>query len=202
MIWKSTKYRISLCVVGLLAAGCFQSDYTKLVKRELSRGVRQDSILLGIRFGDTQMDFFGKCFDLNSAGTVREGPGSGSVRFPLVDSLFHKSPTPIRFLFNPTYDDKMQISEMVFEISYDAWSPWNRRLQADSLKLPAVQMLMNWYKGNEFILVEIDDDELLVKLDCNRRIVVYKKDTETIVAKVQDLLNPMFAHTSTEVDKK
>ncbi|CAN5565390.1 hypothetical protein BH10BAC4_BH10BAC4_15760 [soil metagenome] len=193
MMWKSIKYPISFAFFGLLVSSCFQSDYTKLVKSELAKGVRQDSLLLGIRFGDTQNDFFGKCYDLNRAGTVYEGSGAGVVRYPLMDSMFHNKPTDIRFLFKPDYDEKQVISQMVYDISYSGWAPWNKDLQSDSLKPKVIKLLMNWYKGNEFIPVEVEGEDLLVKVDGNRRMLVYIFDTQTVVVKIQDLLNPMFA---------
>ena len=98
VIWRSIKYSISLILLGTIFNGCFQSDYTKVVKSELAKGVRRDSILLGMHFGDTRNEFNGKCFDLNKTHIVSQGEGF-SVQYLFTDSLVHQEPTPIKLLF-------------------------------------------------------------------------------------------------------
>jgi hypothetical protein len=56
---------------------------------------------------------------------------------------------------------------------------------------------MEWYKGNEFVIAHVQDTEQFVKLDGNRRVVIYKLDPERVVVKVQDILHPMFRHSIT-----
>src|SRR4051812_29599909 len=74
MIWKYIRYSGSLFLIVLLATAC-ESSYTKLVKSELAKGVRQDSVLLGIKLGDTRNDFYGRCFDLNKEHLIAQGDG-------------------------------------------------------------------------------------------------------------------------------
>lgn len=191
------KYSISLIFLGTTLIGCFQSDYTRLVKSELAKGVRYDSLLLGIRFGDTRNDFYGKCFDLNRQQLVREGPGNTSVQYMFTDSVVHSRPTEIRLLFMPKYDEQDIITEMNMEFSYRGWAPWVQELQSDTLKAKTMQILMNWYKGNDFVMAHIQNTDQPVKVDGNRRIVIYKLDPERVVVKVQDILHPMFRHSIT-----
>src|SRR5258707_2920131 len=109
-IWKSVKYPISILILGSLLSSC-ESDYTKLVKSELANGIRKDSILLGIRFGNTRNEFYGKCFDLNKQHLVKEGAGH-SVEYLFTDYLAHRKPTQIRLLFVPAFDEKEKITNM------------------------------------------------------------------------------------------
>jgi hypothetical protein len=190
---KYLKFVISSFCLSLLFSGCFQSDYTKLVKSELAKGIRNDSILLGIKFGDTRQDFFGRCYDLNKQHLVTQG--SKGVQYFFSDSTVHHSPTEIRLLFSPFFDTKEIIAEMDLEFSYSGWAPWNKELQSDSLKIKIMKLLMNWYKGNEFIVAKVGGENIPVKLDGNRRVLIHIKDTQNVTVRVQDILHPKFKHS-------
>lgn len=200
MNWRYTKFGCSFLLVSITVFACVQSDYTKLVKQELASGIRKDSLLFGIRFGDTRNDFFGKCFDLNKQRLVTQGPNSSSVQYMFSDSLYHKRPTEIRMLFYPSFDSKDVINEMIMEFNYSGWAPWNRPLQSDSLKVKTMELLMKWYGGNNFITANVDKSSFPVKLDGNRRILVEIKDVQSVVVKVQDILHPQFMHSITKRD--
>jgi hypothetical protein len=195
MNWKYIKWSISLLLLAIIFSGCFQSDYTKLVKSELAKGIRKDSVLLGINFGDTRQEFFGKCFDLNKQHLVTQGSKGLAVQYLFKDSLFHSEPTDIKLLFSPFFDEKEVIAGMDLEFSYLAWAPWNRHLQSDSLELKASNILMHWYGGNKFITAKVGDKNVPVKLDGNRRIMISRPDTQTVVVSIQDILHPKFKHS-------
>jgi hypothetical protein len=196
--WRFIKYQGSVLVFAVIFVSCFQSDYTKLVKSELARGIRNDSILLGIKFGDSRDDFFGRCFDLNREHLVTQGPSGLSVQYLFTDSLFHYRPTQIRLLFSPSFDVKNRISDMEMKFNYVGWAPWNKHLQSDSLEVKMKEILMNWYSGNNFITAKAGDKIWPVKLDANRRILISKEDSQTILVSVQDILHPKFQHSITK----
>ncbi len=191
---KFIKYASSIVLTSMLLTACFQSEYTRLVKTELAKGVRYDSLVFTIKFGDTQNDFFGACYDLNQQKLVTAGDGS-RVEYIINDSLFHTKPTKIRMLFFPTFDDEKKIAEMKIENSYLAWAPWNAEYQSDNLREKTIEMYEKIYKGNKFITVKSDDGDLYVKLDGNRRIVISIKDAEKIDIRIQDILHPKFQHS-------
>lgn len=193
--WRYIKSISSIVLTGLLAVSCFQSEYTRLVKSELAKGVRQDSIVLGIRFGDTKNDYFGKCYDLNKQHLVTQGSRGIAVQYLFRDSLFHREPASIRLLFSPYFDNSNVLSNMDLEFSYTAWAPWNRPLQSDSLQKKVTRILMHWYGGNDFIQVKLDSAEVPIKLDGNRRMIVNMKDNQTVLVNVQDILHPKFIHS-------
>ena len=200
-IWKFTKYPINLLILITILSGC-ESDYTKMVKSELAKGIRKDSILLGIRFGITHNEFNGKCFDLNKQHLVVEGEGH-SVQYMFTDSLFHRKPTQIRLLFVPAFDDKEILTHMDLNFSYVGWAPWNRQFQADSLEGKVKKLLMLWYGGNEFVMAKTEDKEIPVKLDGNRRVVVYRDDPQRVIVKVENILDPKYRHSvGLDDDKK
>lgn len=196
MTWRCIHYPISIFLLSAVFSGCFQSDYTKLVKSELAKGIRQDSLLFGIKFGDTRNDFYGKCFDLNKQRLVTQGPANNSVQFLFTDSLYHHQPTDIRLLFFPNYDEDQVIAEMSMEFSYLAWAPWNKLYQSDSLEIKTKKLLVHWYQGNEFVTAKVNDIDIPVKLDANRRILVYIKDAQSVGVKIQDISHPMFKHST------
>lgn len=194
MNWKFLKYWSSFFLLVVLLSSCFQSEYTKLVKSELAKGIRKDSILLGINLGSTRNDFFGRCYDLNQQHLVIQGPTGSSVQYTFMDSTVHAKATSLRLLLFPSFDNKEVMTDMNLEFSYSGWAPWNRSLQSDSLKTKVIRLLTNWYGGNEFVTAHVKDTDVPVKVDGNRRVLVYVKDTQTIVVKVQDILHPKFDH--------
>ncbi len=200
MTLKYMRYIVSRAwvVIVLFGSGCFQSEYTRLVKQELSRDTRMDSVVLGINLGDTRDEFYGKCFDLNQQHLVTQGPNGATVQFLFTDSLVHQKPTPMRLLFIPQFDDQDSIAEMNLEFSYVGWSPWNKSLQSDTLFNKVQQLLLIGYGGNRFIFPTIAGQATPVKLDANRRMIVYKKDERNVVVKVQDILNERFRHSISE----
>jgi hypothetical protein len=171
-----------------------QSDYTRVVKLELAKGVRMDSVIFGINLGDTREEFYGRCFDLNKQQLVTQGPGS-TVQYLFTDSVVHQKAMPLRLLFIPVYDEANKIIEMNMEFSYPGWAPWNADLQAEALRPRVQDLLLNWYGGNEFVQARINNSQLPVKVDGNRRMIVYVKDARNVVVKVQDLLHPRYQHS-------
>ncbi len=179
-------------IVTFFLSSCRKSDYTKLVERELKKGVRSDSILLGISFGDTKTDFYAKCAELNKQHLTMQGTMGFSVQYLFEDSIYHKNPTPIKLLFFPYFDENDKLIDMDLKFSYLGWAPWTRDLQADSMKIRLKRILMDWYKGNDFIKAHVGKDTLDVKLDGNRRIVLKVEDAQTVSARAQDLFSPKY----------
>jgi hypothetical protein len=156
--------------------------------------------LLGISLGETRNVFYGKCFDLNKLKLITPGQGV-SVMYLFTDSLVHEKPTEVRVLFYPTFDEQNVIAEVKMEFSYPGWAPWNRSLQSDSLEQKVEKLLMQWYKGNAFVHAHVNDKEMPVKVDANRRILVEVKDAKAVQVRVQDLLHPYFMHSISKEKK-
>lgn len=197
MTFRFLKYSISCLLLVTFLLAC-ESEYSKRVKKELARNIRQDSVLLGINLGDTREDFYGRCFDLNKDSIVSQGPNGNSVQYYFTDSLVHEPPQKIRLLFAPNFDASDHIAELQVELTYAGWAPWNKNLQSDSLKVRTVKLLERWYGGNSFMMVNMDDREVPVKVDGNRRIIVDATDAQNVRVRFQDLLNPAFQHSITK----
>lgn len=191
MIWRFIRLVSNSIVVLVLLTGCFQSDYTRLVKQELAKGVRHDSVLLGIRLGDSQKAFREKCFELNRKHMVTEGQGFW-VQYLSADSL---PITPkVKLLFFPTFDEKEILAGLDLRITYVGWAPWNQRLQSDSLVENIKPLLMKLYGGNEFVTAHVKGRDIPVKLDGNRRIMIYNSPPDYVVVRIQDILHPLYTH--------
>jgi len=165
-----------------------------MVKSELAKGIRKDSVLLGINFGDSRSEFYDKCIYLNKQKLVSNGM-NGSVLYVFEDSLVHAKPTEIKLLFYPAFDKEDKITDIDILYSYTGWAPWNEKFQADSLKVKLMELFVKQYKGNEFVTATIDEKEVPVKVDGNRRILIYVKDTQSVQVKIQDIMHPKFMHS-------
>lgn len=185
---------ISGFVLCLFFGRCVQSEYTKMVKSELAKGVRQDSILLGMQFGDSQKTFRDKCFALNKKHLTMEGPGF-YVQYYILDSTLHEKPTRIQLLFKPAFDEKKVLTDMSMKFSYSSWAPWHRQFQSDSLKVKVIRLLEQWYKGNKFVVAHVGKNDIPVKVDGNRLILVYEEEPQTVIVKVEDILHPKYRDT-------
>ena len=67
--------------LGVFIIACQTNPYLSLEKKELSSGVRYDSLFLGVKFGMTSKEFYAHCWDLNREKLVSQGPSNNSVRY-------------------------------------------------------------------------------------------------------------------------
>lgn len=168
--------------LGIIFACNKKSEYRLMVEKELSKGVRYDSLFLGYELGMSRSDFYSYSWDLNKKKLVRQGPSNSSVEYEL-DELPH----PATMYYYPEFkDDKIYLMKVV--ISYDGWAPWNPELGSDSLQIDVVKLLKDWY-GPGFIERNLNENgPTYVKVDGNREISVSKM-TETSVSVIyKDLL--------------
>jgi len=171
------KYAFFAALGLLLLLHCApKSEYEKMRQRELARGVRVDSLFLGMHFGMTAEEFYTHCWELNKQGLIRQGPKNQSVEYQLEELRF-----PAKMNFYPNFSPDRKIYEMPVAISYTAWAPWNKSLQGDSLQLDVVNMLERWY-GGSFLKVENPKKGVVyVKIDGNRQIRVLNDDFQVKV---------------------
>ncbi len=180
---KLIKFNIKLVLLVLLVSSC-QSDYTKLVNKELKSGKQNDEIFHGLKFGQTKGDFFRICWDLNKQNIATHGPDNSYVQTTLYPQDSTQHTKKIRMLFYARFSPDDIIRAMDIKFSYVAWAPWNTDLLSDKL-LPKVQdTLMKWYPGNEFMKVK---DNILVKVDGNRQIQLAIASDQNVSVLIEDL---------------
>lgn len=145
-------------------------DYKAWEASELAKGIRCDTLFLGIRLGMTRQQFFDRCQHLHEQGLLTEGglqSGAISAKYMLSKGLRY---TAIMNFYPDFYKDT--IYKMETDFKYDAWAPWNKQLFADSLKKDLARLFTQWY-GNGFVrLTDPQRGDTWLKIDGNRRIVI------------------------------
>lgn len=156
-------------VAYTIITGCTrQSEYHRMVETELAKGVRHDSLFLGLQLGMASKDFYAHCWELNKKGLIRQGPQNMTVEYKIND-LKH----PATMNFYPSFHED-KIYEMPVTFAYEGWAPWNKDLFADRLQLDVLKLYERWY-GKGFIKIEHSQrGAAYVKVDGNRRISIYK----------------------------
>lgn len=154
----------SLLVLITLTFGC--NEYHSLVNRELATNVKRDTLLLDLRFGMTQREFFTHCWELNKEGIVKEGATNSTVHFQI-----EKFGKKYDVNFYPVFYEG-RIVGLPVEYSYTVFSPWNSDYSLDLL----FEEIMNIYRsdyGDDFLKIESKERIAYVRVDGNRRISIF-----------------------------
>jgi len=176
------KLRLLIPFLSIFLFSC-ESEYTKVTKAELDKGVRYDSLFFGINLGQPKQEFFEICWDLHKQGVLTNSTRDNYVQYNL-----NKDFPKIQMHFYPEADAENIISEMDIIFDYSGWSPWNEKYSSDSLMPVIIDTLEAWYPGNKFFDVQLENEvDISVKIDGNRRIAVRRKDDRFVQAKITDL---------------
>lgn len=114
-------------------------EYEDLVERELSSGIRNDSLFFGIHFGMSSKGFYDQCWKLNKKNVLKDGMGNMTAAFPITE-LKH----PALFEFYPTFKDD-KINTMPAFVHYTGWAPWNKDMSAENLVEDIKDILEKWH---------------------------------------------------------
>ena len=181
---------VMMLISSLLIVGCKKSEYAHLVKTELDKGIINDSLIFGMKLGDTRQEFYDICWQLNKDEKVKQGPRNNFVQYQLPTNNFDDVKNRITMLFYGIFDDDKIMTGLDMRFYYRSWSIWNESLHADKL-LPVVKdTLMAWYPGNEFIPVKLKKkkQDVWVKVDGNRQILIEPLvDNREIDVRIDDL---------------
>lgn len=173
------------CLLILVLCACgSNSNYQNVVDQELATGIRNDSLFLGLSIGMPEKDFFTVCWDLNKKGMTKEGFSNTTVQYELKD-LKHEG----YYDFYPLFEDG-KVKSMTGFTHYKAWSPWRKDLWSDHLIEDSRVVLEKWYGGNKFFSIKSPSyGKAYVKIDGNRRIVLYIADDQKVNVLISDLTN-------------
>jgi hypothetical protein len=187
MKWSTAKLYLYLFVMAaLIICSCSSptAQYNKLVKRELAKGTRSDSLLLGLYMGMARKEFYDHCWKLNKQGLLTDAQGASMVQCKIKTGLKY----PATMDFYPDFY-KEKIFHMRASFQYDGWAPWNRSRFSDSLITDLVQLYEKWYPGNGFIKMTDDGKRTIyVKVDGNRRIILGVNSDMVVKVDYTDLL--------------
>lgn len=165
-----------------------KSEYEKYVTTELSKNINNDSLIFGMRMGQTQKDFFDICWELNRQHLIHQGSGQNAKYIEELDSSMDQT-LKKEMLFYGIFDKQKIMRGMDMTFSYSAWSPWMKSRHADTLLEDLRVKFLKEYPGNKFIEMEIDNPKIkaLVKIDGNRQILMFPKNDKDVAVKIEDL---------------
>lgn len=179
---------IIICLLIISFSAC-KSEYDRYVRSELKKGIVNDSLIFGMRMGQTQKDFFAICWELNSQKLISQGTGNQMAKYlepleALTDSTMRKE-----MEFYGIFDDEKIMKGMNMIFRFTSWSPWNKESHSQPLALHLKDVFLNDYGGNEFITIDLDNTEYkaYVKVDGNRQILIYPINTKDVAVKIEDL---------------
>ncbi|MBL7814381.1 MAG: hypothetical protein JNL70_05195 [Saprospiraceae bacterium] len=171
---------VCLLFIGFLLVACKNNsakDLAKIEKQELAKGIRQDSVFMGIHLGMAQQDFYNYCWAMNKKGVFFEGYNK-SVEYQIgkITSNF-----PVQLNFFPQFKDG-KIAEIPFLFTYKTLDPWNPNMQTDKLVAEVKTLMEKWYGKDFFIAILPTGEKVYAKVDGNRRVIIkVVKDFEVTV---------------------
>jgi hypothetical protein len=177
-------------VLGLILClvSC-KSEYSKAVEEGLASGIKNDSLIFGMRIGQTQEDFYKICWNLNKQKLISEGPGNMTAKYiePVLlgqDSLKRRS-----MLFYGIFDNNKIMQGMDMTYSYYAWSTWNKKMHVTNLVEDLKSDFEKNYPSNPFIEIDLGMNEYkaYAKVDGDRQITIYPKNEKDVVVKIENL---------------
>ncbi|MEL6388753.1 MAG: hypothetical protein AAFQ02_01215 [Bacteroidota bacterium] len=166
-----------------------RSDYERYVLREQQATERVTELLFDLHIGQSQKDFYATCWELNKQEIISHGPNNQFAQYQIPAEELPGFDQSMRMLFYGIFDQEGTMQGMDIRFSCPNWSPWNKALQAKALAAHVQDYFMHLYGGNDFITIDIDDKDVkgYVKIDANRHILVYPKDAQQVVAKIEDM---------------
>ncbi len=186
---KSINILFFLVLIVFSSISC-ESEYSKVVKRELKKEIKNDSIFFGLYFGETRQEFYDRCWELNRQKIITHGGNNQFVKYALPSKNKENILEEMEMLFYGIFDEENIMRGMDIRFRYRGWSIWDKKYQADSLLVVVKDTLEKWYPGNSFFKVDIDSTSLYIKVDGNRQIKMYptkSSDKQDVIVKIEDI---------------
>jgi len=183
-------YKLLVALFLIVLVSCNQSEYSRLVNNEMAKNIVNDTLIFGMKFGQTKKLFFDQCWKLNNQKIINQGSSNNFVEYHLPLKEGDSISSPITMLFYGIFNKEKIMTGMDMKFHYDGWSLWNKSLQSDKLVPVVMDSLKSWFPGNDFIVVPAKKTkgEILVKVDGNRRILIEPiADSRTVDVRIDDL---------------
>lgn len=163
-----------IAILILSFIGCKETTeerYRKYEKSELAKGVRQDSLFMGLYFQMPREEFRSYCFDMNIKGKFKQGGVKNSY---WVESKLEGMNYPSAINFYPNFKNGV-ISELNAAIYYDNAIFKDGKFELDSLMLDVLGLMDKWYGGEVFKIKSpfFYKEDVYVKVNGNKRITIY-----------------------------
>ncbi len=157
---------VALSIISIFLQSC-DSEYERMLKRELSSGKIVNDLFFGLELGMSSKEFYGKCWELNNDSLLYHGAMNTTV-----EHRFELNGKATRMNFYPEFHEG-KVYEMPVTFTYTAFAPWNASYSVDTLLQETLGYISQWF-GDEFIRMEHPEKGIAyVNVTGNRRIIVY-----------------------------
>jgi len=194
------KIRICSFVFFFILIISCKSEYDQYVKRELKKGIENKELIFDLELGITRKQFYDICWQLNKDKIVSQGPKNQFVKYIIEEGSITGETDKIEMLFYGIFDEELIMRGLDFQFSYPKWAVWNENYHSTVLIKSVQQYFLDTFPGNEFIKISLGKEDLFsyVKIDGNRQILIYPKDTKDVVVKVEDLKHKLSSKFSSQ----
>ena len=128
--------RLYIFFIALIISCQNVSEYERIVKDEMARGVYTDSVQFGLKIGDSKKTFFTKAWELNADGKVTHGPNNEFIAYEIENMPEGKR---VNHLFYGIFNDNDIMTGLDMRFYFLGWAPWNEELQS------AKELPKNWH---------------------------------------------------------
>tara|TARA_B100000965_G_scaffold67129_1_gene52622 strand:- start:266 stop:862 length:597 start_codon:yes stop_codon:yes gene_type:complete len=188
---RLNKIIFCLLVLTPFLACEIESEYSKLLKKELKSGKSFNDLVLGLKIGQTKDDFFEICAELNKKKLITSGARSLYPEYILYPKDSVENGKKIRMSFMGIFDNDRIMKGMDIRFNYYSWIAWREEYNSDNLINEIKDTLQLWYPGNNFIEIDLKLDSknnlAYVKIDGNRQITMYKIDGRDVAVIIEDV---------------
>jgi len=115
-------------LLAALFSAC-ESEYSRTVKSELKTGIIHEDLILGMKTGQTQKEFYSHCWELNKQKIISHGPGNQFAKHTMLLDSTAQDPKKVDMLFYGIFDEAKVMHGMHMIFSYLQWSPWAKEYQ-------------------------------------------------------------------------
>lgn len=165
---------IILVVTGFLNSCGTKPSYDEIIKEELAREIRFDSIAYGVELGMTFDDFKWRCLLQNRDGIFKPNATSDAVQITFTDGFEY--PVNLEFFPADIQGEHEPIAKYTASLRYEGYSNFNKKMTMENLVKETIGFFENGYEGRKFIAVPNEKDPWIknnyVKIDGNRKITL------------------------------
>lgn len=168
--------------ISILVSGCARTNedlYKAYEKKEMAKGIREDSLFMGLYLKMPFKAFRTYCFDMNLKSKFKQG-GQKSPNW--VESKLEGMSYPATITFYPIFKND-SISEMNATIYYEDAKFNDGTFEKDSLLMDVLNLMDTWYGGKTFKIKSpiFYKEDVHVKVNGNRRVTIYPDAIDQMV---------------------
>jgi len=185
---RINKLFLSIAVFLLLIKCKNTSNYNRTLEQELNSGKNFDTLIFGMKLGQTKDQYHDICYQLNKEKKIVSGSRNLNPELILKSKPSRSIPKNIQMSFNGVFNKKNIMKGLEMNFHYTGWSNWNKEYQSEMLFEEIKDSLTSWFNGNSFFKLKTKEKKLIdVKIDGNRQIVVFTKGSKDVIVIVEDL---------------